>query len=51
MIWKEFEDYKRPEKLVESVWKSVNHLDLVTLFESDSAEDFDVVILKALFKG
>lgn len=39
------------ELLVDLVLDSINKQNLITFFEIDSVEDFDVTILKAVFKG
>ncbi|XP_014774531.2 transient receptor potential cation channel subfamily M member-like 2 [Octopus bimaculoides] len=51
IICKEFEYYEPLDLLVRCMLDSLKQLNLVTLFESDSAEEFDVVVLKALFKA
>ncbi|CAI9735208.1 transient receptor potential cation channel subfamily M member-like 2 [Octopus vulgaris] len=50
IIQKKFEDYEHRKVLIKCVLNFLKQLNLVTLFESGSAEEFDVVVLKALFK-
>eukprot|EP00106_Octopus_bimaculoides_P013708 XP_014781150.1 PREDICTED: transient receptor potential cation channel subfamily M member 2-like isoform X2 [Octopus bimaculoides] len=50
-ITKGFGKNEQVEPLVNLVLDSVNKPNLITIFEIDSAEDFDVTILKAVFKA